>query len=77
MLHYMWLCRFELNSLVKHKEVHAYFLYNGIASAVKIPVNHGSYQIFTADLVKHQTSVQVNFYGKTVRLNDKELFIFA
>ena len=67
----------ELEPSNGKKVVYSYFVYNGIGVAVSIPINKGCYQIFRADLVKHQTAIPLTFDGEYVRLNDPDLFIFA
>ena len=71
-------CGYELmldNSKVKKSL--AFFLYNDLSIAVRIPENKGVYHTFAGKMVTHQTTVPITFDGTTVRLDDPDLLVFA
>ena len=68
---------FKDSSSSQNKFVVAYFLYNSIQKAVKIPVTFSCYQMFAASMGEHQTTVPMTVCDGIVTFNDKDLLIFA
>ena len=68
---------FKDSSSSKNKFVVAYFLYNSIHKAVKIPVTFSCYQMFAASMGEHQTTVPMTVCDGIVTFNDTDLLIFA
>jgi len=68
---------FKDSSSSQNKFVVAYFLYNSIQKAVKIPVTFSCYQMFAASMGEHQTTVPMTVCDGIVTFNDTDLLIFA
>ena len=70
-------CGYKIFNSSETKEVYAYFLYNSLDVAVRIPEHHSCYHMFGGKMGVHQTSVPVVLDGDKVRIYDDNIFIFA